>query len=73
MIKIGALCKRIHGSSLCQVVSLYDRRDIDFECPESVAIVGMVKFIYLTGEAQGKTFKTKRSDFNSRWEVVNDA
>ena len=73
MIKIGALCKRIHGSSLCQVVEIYNRRDIDPECPESVAIIGMVKFIYLTGEAQGRTFKTNRSDFNYRWEVVNDA
>ena len=73
MIKEGTLCRRIHGSqNLCQVVSLYDRRDIDFECPESVAIVGMVKFILLSGEHIGRTFSQKRRDFNSRWEVVND-
>ena len=73
MIKIGSLCRRMHGSqNLCQVVSLYDRRDIDFDCPESVAIVGMVKFILLSGEHIGRTFNQKRSDFNYRWEVVND-
>lgn len=72
MIKIGDLCKRIHGSSLVQVVGIYNHRDIDPHFPESVGIIGMVKFIYLTGEAQGRTFKSKRSDFNIRWEVVND-
>jgi hypothetical protein len=74
MIKVGTLYKRIHGSqSLCQVVSVYNHRDIDPECPESVAIIGMVKFIYLSGDHIGRTFKQKRSDFNYRWEVINDA
>lgn len=73
MIKVGALCSRIHGSqNLCQVVSLYDRRDIDPHFPESVAIVGMVKFILLSGEHIGRTFNQKRTDFNYRWEVIND-
>ena len=48
MIKIGTLCRRRLWSdepiqNLCQVVSIYDHRDIDPECPESVAIIGMVK------------------------------
>jgi len=74
MIKVGALCRRIHGSrSLCQVVSLYNHTDIDPECPQSVAIIGMVKFVYMSGEDIGRAFKQKRSDFSYTWEVISNA
>ena len=76
MIKIGTLCRRRLWSdepiqNLCQVVSIYDHRDIDPECPESVAIIGMVKFVLLSGDHIGRTFKQKRSDFNHRWEIID--
>ena len=77
MIKIGTLCRRRHGAkltpvrNLCQVVSIYNHRDIDPECPESVAIIGMVKFVLLSGDDIGRTFKQKRSDFNHRWEIID--
>ena len=73
MIKPGTLCRRIHGSqNLCQVVSLYNHTDIDPECPESVAIIGMVKFVLLSGDDIGRTFKQQRTDFNYRWQIVKD-
>ena len=73
MIKPGTLCRRIHGSqNLCQVVSLYNHTDIDPECPESVAIIGMVKFVLLSGDDIGRKFKQKRTDFNYRWQIVKD-
>jgi hypothetical protein len=72
MIKVGTLCRRIHASqNLCQVVSIYNHRDIDPECPESVAIIGMVKFVLLSGDDIGRTFKQKRADFNYRWEIID--
>lgn len=73
MIKVGDLYRRIHGSqSFCQVVSLYNHTDIDPECPQSVAIIGMVKFVYMSGNDIGKAFKQKRADFSYKWEVVSN-
>ena len=52
MIKVGALCRRTCGATgaqvLSQITSLYDKRDIDYDCPESVAIIPIVKAIWLS-------------------------
>ena len=77
MIKVGALCRRTCGATgaqvLCQITSLYDKRDIDYECPESVAIVPFVKAIWLSGENQGQEFRSARRNFYRTWEVISDA
>ena len=77
MIKVGALCMRTCAVTkqelLCQIVSLYDKRDIDYDCPESVAIVPMVKAVWLTGSHQGYTFRSARRNFNRSWEVISDS
>ena len=77
MIKVGALCKsrpyHSDAEELCQIVSLYDKRDIDYDCPESVAIVPMVKAVWLTGSYQGHTFRSARRNFRRSWEVISDS
>ena len=78
MIKTGNLFKtkradRLTGDNeLCEVISTYNKPDIDPECPESVAIVGMVKAVWLSGPHIGKTFSSARRNFNHNWEVVSD-
>ena len=77
MIKAGNLFKtkrpmRSGKDELCEVISTYNKPDIDPQCPESVAIVGMVKAVWLSGPHIGKTFRSARRNFNHNWEVVND-
>ena len=78
MIKVGALCRRnIPGGNdqeiLCQITSLYDHRDIDPECVESVAIIPFVKAIWLSGENQGQEFRSARRNFYRAWEVISES
>ena len=77
MIKVGALCIRTCAATnqevLCQIVSLYDKRDIDPECVESVAIIPFVKAVWLSGENQGQEFRSARRSFYRAWEVISDA
>ncbi len=77
MIKVGALCARtcyVTGAQeLCEIVSLYDKRDIDYDCPESVAIIPFVKAMWLTGNHQGQVFRSARRNFRRAWEVVCDS
>lgn len=74
--KVGTLCARkcaVTGTQeLCQIVSLYDKRDIDYECPESVAIVPFVKAVWLTGGNQGNHFRSARRNFRRAWEAISD-
>ena len=76
-MKVGALCARtcyVTGKQeLCQIVSFYDKRDIDPECPESVAIIPFVKAMWLTGGNQGNIFRSARRNFRRAWEVVSDS
>ena len=71
MIEIGNLFKQKSGDTLVEIVSFWDKRDIDPDCPESIAIVGMVKFVYLNGEHQGKHQSMSRRGFRFRWVAVN--
>ena len=75
--KVGALCQRkcaVTGTQeLCQIIDLYDKRDIDYECPESVAIIPFVKAVWLTGGNQGNHFRSARRNFRRAWEVISDS
>ena len=51
----------------------YDKRDIDYDCPESVAIIGMVEAIVLTGPDIGKTKRYRRSHFHGVFKRVEEA
>ena len=73
MIKIGKLAKyKTDDQVLVQIMSTYNKRDIDPDCPESVAIIGMVKVVYLTGSEQGKECSVSTRNFYHYWEIVND-
>ena len=77
MIKIGSLYKRTcavtNDQMLCQIVDLFDKRDIDFDCPESVAIVPVVKAVWLNGNNIGHVFTSARRNFRHAWEVINES
>ena len=67
MIKIGKLYRYAENSHvdipLVEVNKTWDKRDIDPYCPESVAIVPMVTFTYLTGPKIGRTRSVRRRVF----------
>jgi hypothetical protein len=78
MIQKGKLFKRKTPASiehatatLCQVSATFDKPDIDPECPESVAIVGMVRVVYLDGPEQGREITMRRRSFNRSWECAD--
>ena len=74
MIKQGVLVQyKTDISVLAEVVSTFDKMDVDPECNESVAIIGMVKIMYLSGPEQGKKRTLKRRNFTHFWKVINES
>jgi len=76
MIKVGTLCRTKPesidaGKNLCEILSTWNKRDIDPECPQSIAIIGMVKAIWLTGPNQGQEFSRSQKNFRLAMEVVS--
>ena len=69
MIKKGKLYRYAENSDtnvpLVEVNKTWDKPDIDPYCPESVAIVGMVTFTYLSGPKIGKTRSVRRRVFST--------
>ena len=53
-----------HGHPFIEIIRTYNKRDIDPDCPESVAIVGMVEAVMLSGPDIGKTKSYHRRGFN---------
>ena len=73
MIKIGKLAKyKTDDEVLAQIMSTYNKADIDPDCPESVAIIGMVRIMYLSGPQQGRESSVRTKNFYHFWEVIND-
>ena len=58
---------------LVEVLRTYDKRDIDYDCPESVAIVGMVEAVVLNGPDIGKNRKYQRLQFRRLFMPVEEA
>ena len=58
---------------LVEVVRTYDKRDIDYDCPESVAIIGMVEAVILSGPDIGKTRRYRRTQFRRVFSPVEEA
>ena len=55
MIRVGSLVRHKHSKDkIAQVIGFWDKRDIDYECPESVAIIGMIRLIYMDETSLGK-------------------
>ena len=74
MIKVGDLVRHKHNhDKLAQVTAFWDKRDIDPDCPESVAIIGMVRLMYINEGNLGYEGSVSRRTFSVNWEVVRDA
>jgi hypothetical protein len=58
---------------LIEVVRTYNKRDIDYDCPESVAIIGMVEAVVLSGPDIGKIRRYQRSQFHQVFLPVEEA
>lgn len=67
MIKKGKLYRYAENGNikqpLVEVNATWNKPDIDPQCPESVAIVGMVTFTYLSGPKIGKSRSVSRKRF----------
>jgi len=73
MIKVGDLVRHKYSpDKLAQITGFWDKRDIDYDCPESVAIIGMVRLIYIDEGSLGHEGSISRRAFSANWEVVND-
>ena len=73
MTSKGTLVKyKTDATILAEVIGTWNKRDIDPDCPESVAIIGMVKFVYVSGPDMGRERSIKTRNFTHYWEVIND-
>ena len=73
MIKVGDLVRhKYNHDKIAQITGFWDKRDIDYDCPESVAIIGMVRLTYLNTEQIGQEGSVSRRGFTANWEVIND-
>tara|TARA_E500000331_G_scaffold354420_1_gene407352 strand:- start:11 stop:262 length:252 start_codon:yes stop_codon:yes gene_type:complete len=72
MIEKGDLF-RMHGTeTLVEVVRTYNHRDIDPDCPESVAIIGMIETVVLSGDGIGKKLRFRQKGFWKRFEKLEE-
>jgi len=78
MIKKGELyrLRSLAGEQVqlfVEVLRTWNHRDIDPDCPESVAIVGMVEIIILAGSNIGKKQKYRSNGFSRKFERISEA
>ena len=73
MIKVGDLVRhKYNPDQLAHVVAFWDKRDIDPDCPESIAIIGMVRLVYISAAQLGYEGSVSRRAISTNWEVVRD-
>ena len=72
MIEKGDLFRSLTDEVLVEVVRTYNHRDIDPDCPESVAIIGMIETVVLSGKDIGETRRFRHNGFRKRFEKLND-
>lgn len=72
-MKKGDLYQSKDQQVLVEVLRTWNHRDIDPECPESVAIVGMLEVVILTGTSMGKKQKYRTRGFRTRFEKISEA
>ncbi len=72
-MKPGDLYKSTHPRTpdgeptVAQVMKTWNKRDIDPECPESVAIISMVQYILWCDGQHSGTFNIARHRFNRQY------
>ena len=72
MIEKGDLFRSLTDEVLVEVVRTYNHRDIDPDCPESIAIIGMIETVVLSGKDIGKTRKFRHRGFRKRFEKLEE-
>ncbi len=73
MTKKGTLVRyKTDNTILAEVIGTWNKADIDPHCPESVAIIGMVKLIYVSGSEIGRERSIKTRNFYHYWEAISD-
>ena len=68
--------KKVFGNEenvIVQVMRTYDKRDIDPECPLSVAIVPMVQLVVWSGNQTGRVYSYNRRVFCKQYEKIGAA
>ena len=56
--------------TVVQIIKTWNKRDIDPECPESVAIIPMVQYVVWQAGQPGGTFNYQRGSFHRRYTKV---
>ncbi len=59
--------------TIVEVLRTYDKRDIDPHCPQSIAIVGMVEAVVLSGSDIGRKQRWKRQSFRRMFVKIEEA
>ena len=78
MLKQGDLYKSDPDSAFfapyfAEIIRTWNHRDIDPECPESVAIVGMVEIVVLSGPDIGKKRSIRTNRFFRNFSYIEEA
>ena len=60
-------------STVAQVMKTWNKRDIDPDCPLSVAIIPMVQFVVWSDGQKGGTFNFQRQSFHRQYTRVEVA
>tara|TARA_B100000886_G_scaffold101836_1_gene67652 strand:+ start:1083 stop:1337 length:255 start_codon:yes stop_codon:yes gene_type:complete len=56
-----------------EIINFWDKRDIDYDCPESVAIVPMIEVLVLSGPEIGRKHSHSRRQFRRLFEKIEEA
>ena len=70
MIKEGDLYRHVDDASkLIQVLDLQTKSVIDPQCPESVEVLTVIRYVFMTGINQGCTRWLSYKAFNKTWRL----
>ena len=67
---VNIASNHVGGQDFVVVDRIWDKRDIDPECPQSVAIVGMVTFTYISGNHVGVQQSLRRAHFSRKMKIA---
>ena len=79
MMKKGDLYQsvtRVFGNEenvVVQIMRTWNKRDIDPDCPESVAIIPMVQLVVWSGNQTGRVVQYNRQVFSRAYEKIVEA
>lgn len=70
-MKVGTLCQlKERPEALCEIVNTWNKRDIDPDCPQSVAIISMVTYRVLSTDRIGEEHSCTLGIFKWKWRIA---